>query len=129
MEAFQGNDLAITRDSLYGTFSEPTYAGVTSFMRRRYTRDLTGVDLVVSGVPFDTATTNRPGTRFGPRAIRAASTMLAWCPPYAWESDPLDKLHVIDCGDVFFDSGNIAAAPALARSAAAPFCCTGTAAP
>ena len=33
MEAFQGNDLAITRESLYGTFSEPTYAGVTSFMR------------------------------------------------------------------------------------------------
>ena len=71
------NDQAITRDSLYGTAAEPTYAGITSFMRRRYTRDLRGVDLVVSGVPFDTATTNRPGSRFGPRAIRAASIQSA----------------------------------------------------
>ncbi|MBP8264167.1 MAG: agmatinase, partial [Pseudomonas sp.] len=55
MEAFQGNDQAMTRTSLYGTYSEATYAGVTSFMRRRYSRDLTGVDVVVSGVPFDTA--------------------------------------------------------------------------
>lgn len=57
MEAFQGNDQAMTRTSLYGTYSEATYAGVTSFMRRRYSRDLTGVDVVVSGVPFDTAAT------------------------------------------------------------------------
>lgn len=68
------NDQAITRASLYGTAAEPTYAGITSFMRRRYSRDLTSVDLAISGVPFDTATTNRPGSRFGPRAIRAAST-------------------------------------------------------
>ena len=33
-------------------------------------RDLEGVDLVVTGVPLDTATTNRPGARFGPRAIQ-----------------------------------------------------------
>ncbi|MFV3093512.1 agmatinase, partial [Pseudomonas sp. GW6] len=39
------NDQAITRASLYGTAAEPTYAGITSFMRRRYSRDLTGVDL------------------------------------------------------------------------------------
>ena len=36
-----------------------------------------GVDVVVSGVPFDTATSNRPGARFGPRAIRAASVQQA----------------------------------------------------
>ena len=71
------NDQAITRASLYGTAAEPTYAGITSFMRRRYSRDLTGVDLAISGVPFDTATSNRPGSRFGPRAIRAASTQSA----------------------------------------------------
>ena len=65
-------DYAIVRDSLYGTTNEPTYAGAVSFMRRKYTRDLNGVDLVVAGVPLDTATTNRPGARFGPRAIRAA---------------------------------------------------------
>lgn len=58
------NDQAITRGSLYGTAAESTYAGITSFMRRRYSRDLRGVDVAVSGVPFDTATSNRPGARF-----------------------------------------------------------------
>ena len=106
-------DLAITRVSPYGTQAEPTYSGVTSFLRRRYSKDLDGVDVAVVGVPFDVATTGRPGTRFGPRAIRAASAMLAWCRPYAWNSDPFDRLHVVDWGDVFFDSGTIAAAPSL----------------
>ncbi|WP_395772411.1 agmatinase [Arenimonas sp.] len=109
------SDLAFTRSSPYGTQAEPTYAGATSFLRRRYSKDLNDVDVAVIGVPFDVATTGRPGTRYGPRAMRAASTMLAWCPPYAWASDPLDTLHVIDWGDVFFDSGNITAAPALIR--------------
>jgi agmatinase len=107
------SDLAFTRTSAYGTQAEPTYAGATSFLRRRYSKDLAGVDVAVIGLPFDMATTGRPGTRFGPRAIRAASAMLAWCPPYAWGFDPLEKLHVIDWGDVFFDSGNISEAPAL----------------
>jgi len=98
-------DHAITRESLYGTTPEPTYAGATSFMRRKYTRDLKGVDVVVSGVPLDTATTNRPGTRFGPRAIRAASTIMAWEKPYGMDFDPFDKLAVVDYGDCFFDFG------------------------
>ena len=101
----QGGDHAITRDSLYGTTSEPTYAGVVSFMRRKYTQELGGVDVVVTGVPLDTATTNRPGTRFGPRAIRAASSMIAWERPYGTDVDPLDKLAVIDYGDCLFDFG------------------------
>ncbi len=101
----QGGDNAITRDSLYGTTPEPTYAGVTSFMRRKYTQDLDGVDVVVTGVPLDTATTNRPGARFGPRAIRAASTIMAWEKPYGMEFDPFDKLAVIDYGDCYFDFG------------------------
>ena len=74
-------------------------------MRRKYTCDLDGVDVVVTGVPLDTATTNRPGARFGPRAIRAASTMIAWEKPYGMEFDPFDKLAVIDYGDCFFDFG------------------------
>ena len=98
-------DFAFTRDSLYGTTNEPTYAGATSFMRRRYTRDLEGVDLVVTGIPLDTATTNRPGARFGPRAIRAGSTMISWMRPYDTEVDPFDKLSVVDYGDCFFDFG------------------------
>ncbi len=98
-------DFAFNRDNLYGTTNEPTYAGATSFMRRKYTRDLEGVDLVVTGIPLDTATTNRPGARFGPRAIRAASTIMAWARPYGTKEDPFDKLAVIDYGDCFWDFG------------------------
>jgi agmatinase len=74
-------------------------------MRRKYTRDLTGVDVAVTGVPLDTATTNRPGARFGPRAIRNASSIMAWERPYGMEFDPFDKLAVADIGDCMFDFG------------------------
>ena len=99
------NDYAITRDSLYGTTPEPTYAGITSFMRRKYTKDLKGVDVAVTGIPLDTATTNRPGARFGPRAIRSASSIMAWERPYGMDFDPFDKLAVADVGDCMFDFG------------------------
>ncbi len=110
MDKFSG-DNAIYRDSLYGTTPEATYAGAVSFARRKYTRDLDGVDLVVSGVPLDTATTNRPGARFGPRAIRAASTIMAWERPYGMDFDPFDKLAVVDYGDCLFDFGRPEAVP------------------
>jgi agmatinase len=99
------NDSSFTRKDLYGTRPEPSFAGALSFLRRNYSRDLEGVDIVVTGVPFDTATTNRPGTRLGPRAIRAASATMAWERPYGMEFDPLDKLAVIDYGDCLFDWG------------------------
>ena len=106
-------DHAIVREDLYGTTPEPTYGGALSFMRRKYTTDMTGVDVAVTGVPLDTATTNRPGARFGPRAIRAASTMMAWEKPYGMEFDPFDKLAVVDCGDCFFDHGRSEMTPDL----------------
>ena len=99
------NDFAFTRTDLKGSTPESTYAGATSFLRRRYTRDFSGVDVAVMGIPFDTATTNRPGTRFGPRAIRAESTQLAWERPYGWNVDPVTALAVVDCGDCPFDFG------------------------
>ena len=105
MTVKKDGDFAITRESLYGITNEPTYAGATSFMRRKYTRDLEGVDLVVTGVPLDTATTNRPGARFGPRGIRAASANISWMRPYDTTVDPFEKLAVIDYGDCFFDFG------------------------
>ncbi len=105
-------DNAITRTSLYGTTPEPTYSGVLSFSRRRYTKDLTGVDLAVTGIPLDTATTNRPGARFGPRAIRAASCITAWGKPYGLEFDPFDRLAVIDYGDCCLEFGRPQDVPA-----------------
>ena len=98
-------DQAITAESLYGTVAESTYAGVLSFMRRRYSKDLAGVDVAVSGIPFDLATSNRPGTRFGPAGIRAASAQLSWNEVWPWGFDPFDRIAVIDYGDCAFDFG------------------------
>lgn len=98
-------DNAFTAESLYGLEVEPTYAGALSFMRRKYTRELTGVDVAVTGVPMDLATTNRPGARFGPAGVRRASANLAWAQPYPWKINPFDHLAVIDYGDCLFDFG------------------------
>jgi agmatinase len=98
-------DAAFLRDSHRGTEIEATYAGAQSFMRRKYTRDLSGVDVAVTGIPFDQAVTNRPGTRFGPEAIRKASNQHAWGPYWPWFFDPFDTLSAVDYGDCFFDWG------------------------
>jgi hypothetical protein len=45
-------DGAIRRSSVYGSSTESTYAGLLSFMWRRYTRELNGVDVAISGVPL-----------------------------------------------------------------------------
>ncbi|RPH93386.1 MAG: agmatinase [Lysobacterales bacterium] len=101
-----GWDNAFTARSPFGTVKgSPSYAGALSFMRRPYSRDLQGVDVAVVGIPLDTATTHRPGARFGPRAIRAASTGIAWERPWPWDFDPFDRLAVIDYGDCEFDPG------------------------
>lgn len=99
-------DGAIRRSTLYGSNIENTYAGVLSFLRRTYTRDLRGADVVVSGVPLDLSTTFRPGARLGPQAVRAASVQLAELKPYPWGFDPFDDLAVIDYGDCWFDAHN-----------------------
>ena len=112
------NDYAITREDLYGTTPEPTYGGVTSFMRRKYSKDMSGVDVAVLGVPFDTATTNRSGARMGPRAIRCASTVMAWERLYGMKFDPFDKLAVVDAGDAHFDFGRPESVPEAIENAA-----------
>ncbi|WP_308418570.1 agmatinase [Chitinimonas arctica] len=99
-------DGAIRREGLYGSSVENTYAGVLSFMRRKYTRELAGADVVISGVPLDLAVTFRSGARLGPAAIRAASVQLAELKPYPWGFDPFEDLAVIDYGDCWFDAHN-----------------------
>lgn len=99
-------DNAFTADSNRGAVEHsPSFAGALSFLRRRYSRDLEGVDVAVVGVPFDTATSNRPGARFGPRGIRAASSVLSWTRPWPWDIDPLEALSIVDYGDCQFDYG------------------------
>ena len=103
----QEGDIAFTSQSPYGMGHETTYAGALSLFRRPYSRSLENVDIAVCGVPFDLAVTNRPGTRFGPRAVRAASTNIAWDGgPWPWGFDPFENLAVVDCGDCVFDHGH-----------------------
>ena len=109
-------DHAFTRTDLKGPSFENAFGGATSFLRRRYTKDLTGVDLAITGVPFDQAVTHRTGTRFGPRAIREASALQPYDPPYGWGFDPLSDYAIADYGDLAFDYANIAAFPAALRA-------------
>lgn len=103
MSSTDTGDQAFLKTELLGRQSEMTYGGALSFLRRLYTRDLNGVDVAVSGVPFDGAVTNRPGARLGPRAIRAASVQLAELKAFPYGFDPFDTLAVVDYGDCFVD--------------------------
>lgn len=96
-------DQAFRAAANLGRTPEMTYGGALSFLRRRYTRDFTGADVVVSGLPYDAAVTYRPGARLGPRAIRAASVQLAELKAFPFGFDPFDTLAVIDAGDCFID--------------------------
>lgn len=109
-------DLAFTRTDPRGLAFENAFGGATSFLRRRYTKDLTGVDLAITGVPFDQSVTHRPGTRFGPRAIREASSLQPFDPPYGWGFDPLGEMSVVDYGDVAFDYARVADFPAALQA-------------
>jgi agmatinase len=106
-------DSAFTRKSQRGLAFENAFAGATSFLRRTYTKDLTGVDLAITGVPFDQAVTHRTGTRFGPRAIREASSLQAFDPPYGWPTNPLEEMNIIDYGDLAFDYAHTPSFPGL----------------
>ena len=100
-------DMAVTRPDRRGPAFENAFGGAVSFLRRQYSKDLAGVDLAVTGVPFDQAVTHRTGTRFGPRAIREASTLQAYDPPYGWGFDPVSECTVIDYGDLAFDYARV----------------------
>ena len=99
-------DHAFRSATLKGGADDPTYAGALSFMRRRYSRDLTGVDLAILGVPLDVTVTNRPGARFGPQAIRRASAIFDGDPQYPFGIDIFAELAAVDCGDVALDLHN-----------------------
>ncbi len=77
----------------------PRFAGPTTMMRLPSARTARGLDACFVGVPMDIGTSNRSGTRHGPRQIRAESCMLR---PYnmATGAAPFDSLQVADIGDV-----------------------------
>src|SRR5579859_5933118 len=88
-------------------------------MRAPHVTDLTGVDAVVYGIPFDTATSYRTGVRFGPEAIRSASSLLR---PYnpALDVNVVDRLSLVDYGDVPVSPGDTERTYAQIEEALAP---------
>src|SRR2546429_5373657 len=89
----------LERWARYG--EKPDYAGLLTFGGAPFTQDpaeLAGADVAIVGAPFDDLVSDRPGARFAPRAIRAAS-----CPPgphLEAKLDALAELRVVDFGDV-----------------------------
>ncbi len=85
------------------------YANAFGFLRQSLNFDPVNAraDVVITGIPFDLATTGRSGSRLGPGAIRQASVNLAWeGVRWPWSFDLKERLSVIDCGDLVFEAGN-----------------------
>jgi agmatinase len=88
-------------------------------MRVPHVTDLAGVDAVVYGIPFDTATSYRTGARFGPEAIRSTSSLLR---PYnpALAVNVVDALSIVDYGDLPVSPGDTERTYAQVEEALAP---------
>lgn len=81
-----------------------TYAGVMSFGRGPYSRDVADAEIAILGVPLDLATTGRSGAREGPNAIRTESAKLSELANFPHGFDPVATRRIVDCGDVAFDT-------------------------
>ncbi len=97
----------------------PRFAGIRTFMRAPHVTDLAGVDAVAYGIPFDTATSYRTGPRFGPEAIRSASSLIR---PYnpGLDVNVVDSLSLVDYGDVPVSPGDTERTYAQIEEALAP---------
>lgn len=87
----------------------PHFAGINTFLKAPYVenvREVARYDAAVIGVPFDGGTTYRPGTRFGPQAMRRISALYT---PYNYELgvDLREQMTLCDAGDVFTIPANI----------------------
>lgn len=85
------------------------YANAFGFLRQplEFNPQASDADVIITGVPFDMATTGRSGSRMGPGAIRQISTNLAWeGKRWPWSFALSDKITMADCGDLVFDSGD-----------------------
>lgn len=77
----------------------PRFAGPGSLFRLPTQTSGAELDIAICGVPLDVGTSNRPGARFGPRAIRAESVLVR---PYGMHTGaaPFDSFQIADVGDV-----------------------------
>ncbi|HSB38038.1 MAG TPA: agmatinase [Gaiellaceae bacterium] len=79
---------------------KPDYAGLLTYGGAPYTQDpaqLAGFDVAIVGAPTDDLVSDRPGARFGPRAIRAASCPAG--PHLESKVDAFEELRIVDFGD------------------------------
>ena len=85
----------------------PRFAGIASMFRLPIVSDAKGLDVAIVGVPLDIGTSNRVGTRYGPRQIRAESALVR---PYgmATGAAPFDSFQIADTGDVALNTFNLA---------------------
>lgn len=79
----------------------PRFAGLSTFMRLPVAEP-SEVDIAILGVPFDLGTTNRAGTRHGPRELRNQSSLMRRV-HHVTGLSPYDRARVADCGDVVID--------------------------
>lgn len=77
----------------------PPFSGIPTFARAPLACQASAGDIAVLGVPYDSATSNRSGTRHGPRAIREQSLLL-WGYNNALRVAPFQVLNLFDLGDV-----------------------------
>lgn len=84
----------------------PRFGGTASMMRLPTVSTPEGLDVCFVGIPLDVGTSYRPGTRFGPRAIRAESCLLR---PFnvATGAAPFESLQIADIGDVAINTFNL----------------------
>ena len=84
----------------------PRFAGIKTFMRLPHVKTYEDVDFAVVGIPFDTGCCYKNGARFGPDAIRTASTLMR---NYNMNLDVniFDYLSGIDYGDIDITPGYI----------------------
>lgn len=84
------------------------YAGVPTFLSAPYMPvaadepDFGNLQVAITGIPMDLGVTNRPGSRFGPRALRAIERIGPY--NHVLGTAPVFDLHVADIGDVPFQS-------------------------
>ncbi len=95
----------------------PRFAGPDTFARLPRLEDVGGAAVAILGAPFDSGTSYRPGARFGPGAVRAASKLLR---PYHPELDvhPWRGRQVADAGDAAINPFDLATAVADVERAA-----------
>ncbi|MBK1868468.1 agmatinase [Taklimakanibacter albus] len=83
------------------------FVGHCTFGKRPICTDWNTIDadVAVLGIPYDMGTQYRSGARFGPRAIREASTLFSFGHGGAYDHEddvtylPLDKVRIVDVGD------------------------------